>query len=116
MERHVIYSFMPTCTDDIMNKNIMLTKEDSSVVTAAKLVKLLGKLLKQGTKRLVCNTSGLEVVQRTCRFSCCVYKIKHIKDRKLLLLFPQFIKSKTSELLWNPDITKTLLRIRLVFL
>ena len=36
----------------------MLTKEDSSVVTAAKLVKLLGKLLKQGTKRrLVCNTS-----------------------------------------------------------
>ena len=39
----VIYSFMPTCTDDIMNK--MLTKEDSSVVTAAKLVKLLGKLL-----------------------------------------------------------------------
>ena len=51
----VIYSFMPTCTDSIMNK--MLTKEDSSVVTAAKLVKLLGKLLKQGTKRLVCNTS-----------------------------------------------------------
>ena len=75
MERHVIYSFMPTCTDGIMNK--MLTKEDSSVVTAAKLVKLLGKLLKQGTKRVVCNISGLEVVQRTCIFSCCVQRIKN---------------------------------------
>ena len=46
---------MPTCTDSIRNK--MLTKEDSSVVTAVKLVKLLGKLLKQGTKIFVCNTS-----------------------------------------------------------
>ena len=54
----VIYSFMPTCTDYILNK--LLTKEDSSVVTAAKLVKLLGKLLKQSTKRLVGNTSWVE--------------------------------------------------------
>ena len=33
---------------------------------------------------------------------------KLIKDRKLLLLFPQFIKYKTFELLWNLDITLVL--------
>ena len=42
----------------------------------------------------------------------CVVKptIKLIKDRKLLLLFPQFIKYKTFELLWNLDITWGLIR------
>ena len=46
----------------------------------------------------------LELVQLTCTL-CCVTRIKLIKDRKLLLLFPQFIKYKTFELLWNLDIT-----------
>ena len=45
-----------------------------------------------------------ELVQFTCTL-CCVTAIKLIKDRKLLLLFPQFIKYKTFELLWNLDIT-----------
>ena len=46
----------------------------------------------------------LELVQLTCTL-CCETTIKLIKDRKLLLLFPQFIKYKTFELLWNLDIT-----------
>ena len=46
----------------------------------------------------------LELVQLTCTL-CCVTTIKLIKDRKLLLLFPQFIKYQTFELLWNLDIT-----------
>ena len=45
-----------------------------------------------------------ELVQLTCTL-CCVTTIKLIKDRKLLLLFPQFIKYKTFELFWNLDIT-----------
>ena len=49
----------------------------------------------------------LELVQLTCTL-CCVTTIKLIKDRKHLLLFPQFIKYKTLELLWNLDITKKL--------
>ena len=46
----------------------------------------------------------LELVQLTCTL-CCEIIIKLIKDRKLLLLFPQLIKYKTFELLWNLDIT-----------
>ena len=46
----------------------------------------------------------LELVQLTCTL-CCVTTIKLIKDRKHLLLFPQFIKYRTIELLWNLDIT-----------
>ena len=46
-----------------------------------------------------------ELVQLTCTL-CCETTIKLIKDRKLLLLFPQFIKYKTFELLWNLDITQ----------
>ena len=46
----------------------------------------------------------LELVQLTCTL-CCEVTIKLIKDRELLLLFPQFIKYKTFELLWNLDIT-----------
>ena len=46
----------------------------------------------------------LELVQLTCTLYC-VTTIKLIKDRKLLLLFPQFIKCRTIELLWNLDIT-----------
>ena len=44
-----------------------------------------------------------ELVQLTCTL-CCVTTIKFIKDRKHLLLFPQFIKYKTFELLWNSRI------------
>ena len=46
---------------------------------------------------------------RTCTtdlYSVLETTIKLIKDRKLLLLFPQFIKYKTFELLWNLDITQ----------
>ena len=43
---------------------------------------------------------SLELVQLTCTL-CCETAIKLMKDRKLLLLFPQFIKYKTFELLWN---------------
>ena len=46
---------------------------------------------------------GLELVQLTGTL-CCVTTIKLIEDRKLLLLFPQFIKYKTFELLWNSRI------------
>ena len=45
----------------------------------------------------------LELVQLTCTL-CCVTTIKLIKDRKHLLLFPQFIKHETFELLWNSRI------------
>ena len=46
----------------------------------------------------------MRTLQLTCTL-CCETKIKLIKDRKLLLLFPQFINYKTFELLWNLDIT-----------
>ena len=49
-----------------------------------------------------------ELVQLTCTL-CCETTIKLIKGRKLLLLFPQFIKYKTFELLWNLDITAVML-------
>ena len=51
----------------------------------------------------------LELVQLTCTL-CCETTIKLIKDRKLLLLFPQFITIETFELLWNLDITWGLVR------
>ena len=52
----------------------------------------------------------LELVQLTCTL-CCVTTIKLIKDRKHLLLFPQFIKYKTFELLSNLDITVALMHV-----
>ena len=71
------------------------------------LVKLLGSFI-------LCSISCIkkenrlelderELVQLTCTL-CCVTTIKLIKDRKHLLLFPQFIKYKTFELLWNSRI------------
>ena len=65
-----------------MNK--LLSTDDSSVVTVAKLVKLLRKLLKQGTKRFVCEISWVESCTENLKiFLLCVANTTH-KRQKIL--------------------------------